>query len=165
MLFGRTSSVEASPASLNPLPAIVIGVVSRLYCSAQPLTTQTGIAMAAHHQDYQFQVSIHSLWGILLAGGSVFRCLTYFSLWVQYAKTSTDPSRPPTELLAAFGYAAGGIIFMLSDEEVAFAAMRAGYDDMMAFLNLTIALVSFVFCWILIVLTVKGWATFRAAQR
>lgn len=115
--------------------------------------------MAAHHQDYAFQVSIHSLWGVLLAGGSVFRCITYFSLWIHPGVASESPSRPPTELLTAFGYTAGGIVFMLSDEEVAFTAMRAGYDDMMAFLNLTIALTSFVFCWVLVVLACKAWAT------
>ena len=50
---------------------------------------------------------------------------------------------------------------MLSNEEIAFAAMRAGYDDMMAFLNFTIALTSLIFCWTVVVMTVKGWAVLR----
>jgi hypothetical protein len=74
------------------------------------------------------------------------------------------PSRPPTEVLTSFGWAAGGIVFMLSDEEVAFAAMRSGFDDMMAFLNLTIALTCFVFCWIVVVLGIKGYALFRVKR-
>ncbi len=47
---------------------------------------------------------------------------------------------------------------MLSVEEVSFAAMRAGYDDTMAFLNFTMALTSLVFCWTIVVLGVKGFA-------
>jgi hypothetical protein len=50
---------------------------------------------------------------------------------------------------------------MLSDEELAFAAMRSGFDDMMAFLNLTVALTCLVFCWIVVVLAVKGYALFN----
>ncbi|OCF31554.1 cytoplasmic protein [Kwoniella heveanensis BCC8398] len=137
--------------SYNPLPALVIGV--------------TGLAMAAHHQEYVFQVSIHSLWGTLLAGGSLFRFLTYFFLFLRPPVESTLPSRPPTEVLTAFGYAAGGIVFMLSNEEIAWAAMRAGWDDMMAFLNFTVALTCFVFCWSVTVMAIKGWAGLRMTRR
>lgn len=121
--------------------------------------------MAAHHQDYVFQVEIHSLWGVLLAGGSVFRLLTYFFLWLRPPVESSLPSRPPTELLTSFGYAAGGIVFILSDEEIAFAAMRAGYDDMMAFLNITIALTCLVFCWEVVVMAIKGVAVLRLGRK
>jgi len=149
MLAGRSNVREPSSYSFsfNPIPALVIAI--------------TGLAMAAHHQDYKFQVEIHSLWGILLAGGSMFRFLTYFFLWLRPPTDSTLPSRPPTEMLTAFGWAAGGIVFMLSTEEISFAAMRAGFDDMMAFLNLTVALTCLVFCWIVVVLAVKGYALTR----
>ncbi|KAK8854705.1 hypothetical protein IAR55_003444 [Kwoniella newhampshirensis] len=136
--------------SFNPLPALVIGV--------------TGLAMAAHHQTYVFQVQIHSLWGTLLAGGSLFRCLTYFFLWLRPPIESELPSRPPTEILTSFGWAAGGIVFMLSNEEIAWSAMRAGWDDMMAFLNFTIALTSLIFCWSVVILAVKGWAVMRGRK-
>lgn len=53
---------------------------------------------------------------------------------------------------------------MLSVEEVSFAAMRAGYDDTMAFLNFTMALTSLVFCWTIVVLGVKGF-TIAALQK
>ncbi|WVR09504.1 hypothetical protein IAU60_006572 [Kwoniella sp. DSM 27419] len=136
--------------SYNPLPALVIGV--------------TGLAMAAHHQEYAFQVSIHSLWGILLAGGSLFRFLTYFFLFLRPPVESTLPSRPPTEVLTAFGFASGGIVFMLSNEEIMWAAMRAGWDDMMAFLNFTVALTCMVFCWTVVVMAIKGWAGIRMSR-
>ncbi|EIW68262.1 hypothetical protein TREMEDRAFT_69277 [Tremella mesenterica DSM 1558] len=137
--------------SFNPLPALVIAV--------------TGLAMAAHHQDYVFQVQIHSLWGILLAGGSAFRFLTYFFLFVRPPIESSLPSRPPTELLTSFGYAAGGIVFMLSDEEITWAAMRTGWDDMMAFLNFTVALTSLIFCWTVCVMGIKGMAVLRVGRK
>lgn len=144
---GRVREPPTYAFSFNPFPALVIAI--------------TGLAMAAHHQDYVFQVQIHSLWGILLAGGSLFRFLTYCYLWVRPPTDSMLPSRPPTEVLTSFGWAAGGIVFMLSDEEVAFAAMRSGFDDMMAFLNFTVALTCLMFCWIVVVMGVKGFALLR----
>lgn len=92
--------------------------------------------MSAHHQDYVFQVSIHALWGYLLAMFSLFRLLTYFFLFVAPKTDSILPSRPPTEALAAVSVTCGGVVFVLSDEEVMFSAMRHGWDDIMAFLNL-----------------------------
>lgn len=149
MSTGRSSTKEPATYafSFNPLPALTIGV--------------TGLAMAAHHQTYVFQVQIHSLWGILLAGGSLFRCFTYIFLYASPPIHSALPSRPPTEILTSFGWAAGGIVFMLSNEEICWSAMRAGWDDMMAFLNFTIALTCFVFCWAVVIMAVKGWATMR----
>ncbi|KLT39959.1 hypothetical protein CC85DRAFT_232023, partial [Cutaneotrichosporon oleaginosum] len=144
---GRVQEPPTYAFSFNPFPALVIAI--------------TGLAMAAHHQDYVFQVQIHSLWGILLAGGSLFRFLTYCYLWLRPPTDSMLPSRPPTEVLTSFGWAAGGIVFMLSDEEVAFAAMRSGFDDVMAFLNFTVALTCLVFCWIVVVMAVKGFSLVR----
>lgn len=92
--------------------------------------------MSAHHQDYVFQVEIHALWGYLLAGFSVFRLLTYFYLWLAPPTDSVMPSRPPTEALASWCLACGGVVFVLSDEEISYSAMRHGWDDNMAFLNL-----------------------------
>ncbi|WVO14412.1 hypothetical protein L204_102045 [Cryptococcus depauperatus] len=151
MSGGKSKEPTTYAFSFNPLPALTIGV--------------TGLAMAAHHQTYVFQVQIHSLWGILLAGGSLFRCLTYFFLYVSSPIHSSLPSRPPTEILTSFGWAAGGIVFMLSNEEIVWSAMRAGWDDMMAFLNFTIALVCFVFCWCVVIMAVKGFAVMRRRRR
>lgn len=50
---------------------------------------------------------------------------------------------------------------MLSTEEISYAAMRSGFDDVMAFLNVTVALNSLIFCWILVVLAIKGSAVLR----
>jgi hypothetical protein len=130
--------------SFNPFPALVIGV--------------TGVAMAAHHQDYVYEVSIHMLWGNLLAGFSIFRILTYFFLFLRPPTSSIMPSRPPTEALASFCLTAGGLVFILSSEEVSFAALRSGFGDMMMILNLTVAIVCFLFCGIATLMIVKAYA-------
>lgn len=133
-------------ASFNPFPALVIGV--------------TGLAMSAHFQTYLFQVEIHALWGWLLAGFSALRFLTYFFLWLSPPR-SILPSRPPTEALASFFLACGGLVFMFSTEEVTLAAMRRGRDDMMMFLNVAVAITCFCFCWTLAIVAFKGWLKTR----
>ncbi|KAI0053061.1 hypothetical protein FA95DRAFT_1552948 [Auriscalpium vulgare] len=145
-----SSEIVAEPASyagsFNPFPAVVIGV--------------TGAAMSAHHQDYVFQVQIHALWGYFLVGFAVLRCLTYFFVWLGPPR-SILPSRPPSEALASFFLACGGLSFILSDEEITFAAMRQGHDDVMMFLNLTVAVTCLAFCWTLCVVAFKGWLKSR----
>ncbi|KXN86383.1 hypothetical protein AN958_10245 [Leucoagaricus sp. SymC.cos] len=132
--------------SFNPFPALVIGV--------------TGAAMAAHFQTYLFQVQIHALWGNLLVGFSVLRCLTYFFLWLGPPR-SILPSRPPTEALGSFFLACGGLVFMFSTEEVTLAAMRRGREDVMMFLNVAVAITCLAFCWTLFVVGFKGWLKSR----
>lgn len=143
-------NVQAPPpsyaSSFNPFPAVIIGL--------------TGSAMSAHHQDYEYEVQIHVLWGNALAAFGVFRLLTYVFLWLR-PPTSILPSRPPTEALAAFCLAGGGLAFMLSSEEVSFAAMRAGYDDVMAILCFLVAVVCLCFCFTAVLLLIKNWALRR----
>ncbi|CAO1623106.1 unnamed protein product [Jaminaea pallidilutea] len=136
--------------SFNPFPALCIGV--------------TGIVMAAHHQDYVYQVQIHALWGQLLAGFAVLRCLTYFFLWLR-PPTSVLPSRPPTEALASLSLTAGGVVFMISTEEVSFAAMRNGFGDFMAILCITVALVCFLFALIAALIVIKACAVRREMRQ
>ncbi|KAF9222086.1 hypothetical protein BS17DRAFT_235152 [Gyrodon lividus] len=147
----RSSSIT-EPASyrtsFNPFPALVIGV--------------TGAAMSAHAQTYLIQVQIHQLWGWLLLGFSVLRCLTYSFLWLG-PPSSVLPSRPPTEALGSFFLACGGLMFMFSTEEVTLAAMRKGRDDMMMFLNVAIAITCLAFCWTLCVVSFDGWLKSRRA--
>lgn len=146
----RSQEAVAEPpsyvANFNPFPAICIGI--------------TGAAMSAHFQTYLFQVQIHMLWGYLLAGFAVMRCLTYFFLWLGPPR-SILPSRPPTEAVAAFLLACGGLEFMFSTEELTIAAMRQGRDDVMMFLNLGVAITCLAFCWTLFVVGFKGWLKSR----
>lgn len=71
----------------------------------------------------------------------------------------------------------GGVVFILSTEQVTFAAMRHGFDDIMvlfdalsscrgprkltfsneqAFLNFTVTLVSITFAWIVALFALQG---------
>ena len=85
--------------SLNPIPALVILLV--------------GIMMSSHQQETMISSMIHKQWGNLLTGAAFSRGLTYVLLFLRTPKSSL-PSRPPTEILAAFGLISGGIIFMAS---------------------------------------------------
>ncbi|GAA5850460.1 hypothetical protein JCM8547_001882 [Rhodosporidiobolus lusitaniae] len=149
---GRSIDSIPPPASasfpMNPIPAICIGL--------------TGVAMAAHHQKYQFQVDVHALWGNLLGAFALFRLLTYFFLFLR-PPASILPSRPPTEALASLCLTAGGVVFILSTEQATFAFMRHGADDVMAILNLTIAFVLAIFVWIAVLFALKGWMLKRNA--
>ncbi|WFD41544.1 hypothetical protein MPSI1_000175 [Malassezia psittaci] len=145
-MFAKQIRPPSYAYSFNPFPALVIGV--------------TGVAMAAHHQDYVYEVQIHILWGEMLAAFALFRMLTYFLLWLR-PPSSVLPSRPPTEIMASFALTCGGLLFMLSNEEVSFAAMRAGYGDFMAILNVAVALVALVFTWCFAIIVIKAWALQR----
>lgn len=85
--------------SLNPIPALVILLL--------------GIMMSSHHQQTMISTMVHKQWGNLLLFASFARGLTYIVMFIRPPR-SVFPSRPPTELLAAFGLISGGIIFMAS---------------------------------------------------
>jgi hypothetical protein len=120
------------------------------------------------------QVQVHALWGSALVGFAALRCLTYCLLWISPPRSAV-PSRPPTEALASFFLACGGLIFILSDEEITFAAMRNGRDgtfaednaylvlsdgrvlDVMMILNVAVAVTCFAFCWTLSIVAFKAW--------
>ena len=109
------------------------------------------------------------------------RCLTYCLLWIAPPR-SEAPSRPPTEALASFFLTSGGLLFILSTEEITFAAMRSGRDgtlieydgkqfltfnlsvDVMMFLNVAVAIVCFTFCWVLSIVAFKAWLKKKASH-
>lgn len=88
--------------SINPIPALVILLL--------------GIMMSSHTQAEMISAMVHKQWGNLLSGASFARGLTYVIMYLKPPK-SVFPSRPPTELLTAFGLIAGGTIFMASVSE------------------------------------------------
>jgi hypothetical protein len=90
---------ESYSFSTNPIPALVIVLL--------------GIMMSSHTQGSMVSSMVHKQWGNLLTGASMARALTYVLVWLRPPR-SVLPSRPPTELLAAFGMTAGGVIFMAS---------------------------------------------------
>lgn len=85
--------------SVNPIPALVILLL--------------GIMMSSHTQQSMISSMVHKQWGNLLTGASFARGFTYVLLYLKPPR-SVLPSRPPTELLTAFGLISGGTIFMAS---------------------------------------------------
>ena len=135
--------------SLNPLPALVVFTL--------------GILMSQHHQHSHLSTVIHTQWGTLLAAAAVFRLLTYMLFFrAPAAPTSTVPSRPPTELVAAFCLMAGGLVFMTSNRDTVMYLERIGVDAMFS-LTVTTGVTALVMCWVVAVMAVKGWAVRRAA--
>lgn len=90
---------ESYEFSINPLPALIIFLL--------------GMMMGGHSQETMVGTMVHKQWGNLLLGASLARMLTYVTMYLKPPR-SVHPSRPPTELLAAFGLIAGGMIFMYS---------------------------------------------------
>lgn len=96
---GGVDEPETYAVSTNPIPALVIFLL--------------GLMMSSHTQASMISSMVHKQWGNLLTGASFARALTYVVMWLRPPR-SVYPSRPPTELLTAFGLIAGGIIFMAS---------------------------------------------------
>lgn len=85
--------------SLNPLPGLVILLL--------------GFLMSSHHQESIVSTMLHAQWGTMLVGFSLARAVTYLLAYLS-PPTSFLPSRPPSEIVAAFCLISGGLIFMAS---------------------------------------------------
>jgi uncharacterized protein Ytp1 len=90
---------DTQTISLNPMPALIILLL--------------GTMMGSHHQAKMISSMVHKQWGMLLAAGALARVATYILLYVK-PPISYLPSRPPSEVVAAFCLISGGLIFMLS---------------------------------------------------
>ncbi|ORY60726.1 uncharacterized protein BCR38DRAFT_348666 [Pseudomassariella vexata] len=128
--------------SINPIPAVVILLL--------------GIMMSSHTQQSMISSMVHKQWGNLLTGASFARGLTYVLLYVKPPR-SVMPSRPPTELLTAFGLIAGGMIFMASSSDTINGMIHYNLDAMF-FYTVTMGFVGLLMAWIVLVLALKGWA-------
>ncbi|KAI0503328.1 hypothetical protein F5B22DRAFT_662122 [Xylaria bambusicola] len=135
--------------SINPIPALVILLL--------------GIMMSSHTQQSMISSMVHKQWGNLLTGASFARGFTYVLLYLKPPR-SVLPSRPPTELLTAFGLISGGTIFMASSGDT--VAGMVHYDlDAMFFYTVTMGLVGVLMAWIVLLLAFKGWAVRRESSR
>ncbi|KAL0936701.1 uncharacterized protein CTRU02_208916 [Colletotrichum truncatum] len=135
--------------SINPIPALVILLL--------------GIMMSSHTQHSMISSMVHKQWGNLLTGASFARGFTYVIMYLKPPK-SVLPSRPPTELLSAFGLISGGIIFMASASDTVDGMIHYKLDAMFMY-TVTMGLVGVLMAWEVIVLAIKGWAVRKEAGR
>jgi hypothetical protein len=134
---------------LNPMPALTIMFL--------------GMMMSGHHQSSMVSSMMHAQWGMLFAGFAVSRALTYLMLYIK-PPTSHYPSRPPSELVAAFCLTAGGILFMNSAHD-SVAAIEANGLDAMTIFTLTVGLTGILLAWELVCFMIKGWAVRKEQSR
>jgi hypothetical protein len=134
--------------SLNPMPSLTILFL--------------GMMMSGHHQSSMVSTMLHAQWGMLFTGFAMARAVTYIMLYLK-PPTSHYPSRPPSELVAAFCLTAGGILFMNSARDVVVTIESNGLDAMTIF-TLTIGLTGVILAWELACYTIKVWAV-RSEQR
>ncbi|GAB7333290.1 hypothetical protein MBLNU13_g04929t2 [Cladosporium sp. NU13] len=134
--------------SLNPMPALTILFL--------------GMMMSGHHQSSMVSTMLHAQWGMLFTGFAMARAVTYIMLYLK-PPTSHYPSRPPSELVAAFCLTAGGILFMNSARDVV-VTIESNSLDAMTIFTLTIGLTGVILAWELVCYTIKVWAA-RSEQR
>ena len=140
---------ETYKFSINPIPSLVILLL--------------GIMMSSHTQASMISSMIHKQWGNLLTGASFARGLTYVLVYLKPPK-SILPSRPPTELLTAFGLIAGGIIFMASSGDTVQGMIHYELDAMFMY-TVTMGLVGLLMAWEILCIALKGWAVRKEAGR
>ncbi|KAF8424058.1 integral membrane protein-like protein [Tirmania nivea] len=133
-------------ATYNILPSLVLFLLGR--------------SMSGHHQSSSLSVAMHTQWGQLLSYAGVARVATYVLLYISPPR-STVPSRPPTEVVAAFCLMAGGLIFMLSNKDSIAGFEKYGYEESFIF-TLISALTAFLMGWITVFMAIKGWRMRRA---
>ncbi|KAK3984955.1 hypothetical protein QBC44DRAFT_336060 [Cladorrhinum sp. PSN332] len=139
----KTREPETYSFSLNPVPALVILLL--------------GIMMSSHTQESMVSSMVHKQWGNLLTGASFSRGFTYVLMYLKPPK-SVYPSRPPTELLTAFGLISGGIIFMASASDTVGGMIHYQLDAMFMY-TVTMGLVGLLMAWVIICVAIKGWAS------
>lgn len=128
--------------SLNPMPAVTIMLL--------------GMMMSGHHQQSMVSTMMHKQWGMLFSGFAMSRLATYVITYLK-PPTSYYPSRPPTELIAAFCLCSGGILFMNSARDSVRSIETNGLDAMTIF-TIAIGLTGLIMAWAMICYGVKGLA-------
>ncbi|GIZ38384.1 hypothetical protein CKM354_000180200 [Cercospora kikuchii] len=138
----RWEEPRSHRTSLNPMPALTIMLL--------------GMMMGAHHQNSMVSTMMHAQWGGLFSAFAIARGVTYITMWLK-PPTSHFPSRPPSEIVAAFCLASGGLMFMNSAADCVWAIESNGLDAMTIF-TLTMGLTGIILAWEVVLFATKGWA-------
>lgn len=75
-----------------------------------------------------------------------------------------NPSRPPTELVAAFALIAGGAVFMISNRDTV-NYLDSIHVDAMFSLTVVAGCTALLMSWVVVVMAAKGWAKRREMVR
>lgn len=140
--INRWDPPKTYPFSMNPFPALIILLL--------------GLMMSSHHQASEISTMVHKQWGTLLVGFAIVRSLTYLLTYIS-PPSSYLPSRPPTEVVAAFCLISGGVIFMASNKDTVGAMEKYELNAMFAF-TVTMGFTAFLLAWTITMLAVKGLA-------
>lgn len=130
---------------LNPMPALTIMLL--------------GMMMGGHHQDSMVSTMMHAQWGGLFTAFALVRAATYVTLYIK-PPTSHFPSRPPSEIVAAFCLTSGGLMFMNSSADTVWAIESNGLHAMTIF-TVTMGLTGLILAWEVLCFAIKGWAVRR----
>ncbi|PYH91526.1 integral membrane protein [Aspergillus ellipticus CBS 707.79] len=139
---------DTQGVSLNPMPALIILLL--------------GTMMSSHHQDSMVSTMVHKQWGNMLVGFALARGMTYVIMYLK-PPTSYLPSRPPTEIVAAFCLMSGGLVFMLSTRSVIQVLEYYDLDAMFVF-TVTMGLTAFIMACEIIAIAIKAWAVKRESR-
>ncbi|GAB7337352.1 hypothetical protein MBLNU457_g2702t3 [Dothideomycetes sp. NU457] len=135
--------------SLNPMPGLVVILL--------------GLMMSSHSQNSMVSSMVHKQWGMLLMCAGLARGVTYILMYLN-PPTSHFPSRPPSEVVAAFCLVAGGLVFMASTRDVVIMLEHSAVDAMFTF-TVGMGLTALILAWATILYGIKGWAHRREARR
>ncbi|KAF2211174.1 hypothetical protein CERZMDRAFT_98905 [Cercospora zeae-maydis SCOH1-5] len=138
----RWEEPQSHRTSLNPMPALTIMLL--------------GMMMGSHHQDSMVSTMMHAQWGGLFSAFAIARGVTYIMMYLK-PPTSHFPSRPPSEVVAAFCLTSGGLMFMNSAADCVWAIESNGLDAMTIF-TLTTGLTGVILAWEVVLFATKGWA-------
>ncbi|KAM3421958.1 putative membrane protein C3B8.06 [Cercospora zeina] len=141
----RWEEPQSHRTSLNPMPALTIMLL--------------GMIMGSHHQNSMISTMMHAQWGGLFSAFAIARGVTYITMYLK-PPTSHFPSRPPSELVAAFCLTSGGLMFMNSAADCVWAIESNGLDAMTIF-TLTMGLTGVILAWEVVLFAMKGWAVRR----
>ena len=147
--FGALESNWQTPKtynlSTNPLPGIILLLL--------------GIMMSSHHQESMVSTMLHKQWGNLFIAAALARGVTYILIYIS-PPTSYLPSRPPSEIVAAFCLISGGMLFMGSNSDFVLGMEMYGLHAMFLF-TVMMGLTALLMAWEIVVLTLKGWIVQR----
>jgi hypothetical protein len=129
--------------SSNPVPGIVLMI--------------TGLMMSRHEENDAAGAAMHTYWGLLFVGFALARAVTYITIFLK-PPSSHFPSRPPSELVAAYCLSFGGLLLMASTSDVVAGIVSIGLDTITVFTAVA-GIAGIVLAWEMVCFAIKGWAT------